>query len=100
MSARVSDSFSPSSQDWRAAWLRTANRLFGEKACDFNSSFKDSCHKFCQAEMEGLGFFRAPKETRKHINTCVANKAEGETAELLSPNSVNQVTHLVLANAI
>uniref|UniRef100_A0A8C9DVB6 Serpin B6 n=1 Tax=Prolemur simus TaxID=1328070 RepID=A0A8C9DVB6_PROSS len=80
--------------------LRTANRLFGEKSCDFLSSFKDSCHKFYQAEMGELDFINATEESRKHINTWVAEKTEGKIAELLSPDSVNSLTNLILVNAI
>ncbi|KAM5268002.1 serpin B6-like isoform 1-T2 [Hipposideros larvatus] len=80
--------------------LRTANRLFGEKSYDFNSSFKDCCLKFYQAEMEELDFLKATEEARKHINTWVANKTEGKITELLSPNSVSPQTPLVLVNAI
>lgn len=80
--------------------LRTANRLFGEKSYDFNSSFKDSCRKFYQAEMEELDFFKGSDEARKHINTWVANKTEGKITELLSPDSVNERTPLILVNAI
>lgn len=80
--------------------LRTANRLFGEKTYDFNSSFKDACHKFYQAEMEELDFIKATEEARKHINTWVADKTEGKITDLLPPNSVNQLTCLVLVNAI
>nr|KAF6507926.1 serpin family B member 6 [Rousettus aegyptiacus] len=80
--------------------LRTANRLFGEKSYDFNSFFKDSCRKFYQAEMEELDFFKGSDEARKHINTWVANKTEGKITELLSPDSVNERTPLILVNAI
>lgn len=80
--------------------LRTANRLFGEKSYDFSLSFKDSCHKFYQAEMEELDFFKAAEEARKHINTWVANKTEGKITEVLSAGSVNPGTPLVLVNAI
>uniref|UniRef100_A0A8C5YKU6 Serpin B6-like n=1 Tax=Marmota marmota marmota TaxID=9994 RepID=A0A8C5YKU6_MARMA len=58
--------------------LRTANRLFGEKSYDFLSSFKDSCQKFYQAEMEELDFLNATEESRKHVNTWVAKKTEGK----------------------
>nr|XP_020725328.1 serpin B6-like [Odocoileus virginianus texanus] len=57
--------------------LRTANRLFGEKTYDFLSSFKDACRIFYQAEMEDLDFVSATEESRKHINTWVAEKTEG-----------------------
>lgn len=102
MSIRVSSCFSPKlvNRTGTKDLLRTANRLFGEKAYDFNSSFKDCCCKFYQAQMEELDFFKATEETRKHINTWVANKTEGKITELLSPNSVSPQTPLVLVNAI
>ncbi|PNI63031.1 SERPINB6 isoform 7 [Pan troglodytes] len=80
--------------------LRMANRLFGEKSCDFLSSFRDSCQKFYQAEMEELDFISAVEKSRKHINTWVAEKTEGKIAELLSPGSVDPLTRLVLVNAV
>uniref|UniRef100_A0A8C5YM81 Serpin B6 n=2 Tax=Marmota marmota marmota TaxID=9994 RepID=A0A8C5YM81_MARMA len=80
--------------------LRTANRLFGEKSYDFLSSFKDSCQKFYQAEMEELDFLNATEESRKHVNTWVAKKTEDKITELLSPGSLNKNTKLVLVNAI
>lgn len=78
--ARVSDRFSPSSRGWRAAGLSTANSLLGGKACDFHSPFKGSCRRLSQAEVEKLDFFRAPKDTREHINPWVANEAGTEAA--------------------
>ncbi|KAM5166300.1 serpin B6-like isoform 2-T2 [Callospermophilus lateralis] len=80
--------------------LRIANRLFGEKSYDFLSSFKDSCQKFYQAEMEELDFLNATEESRKHINTWVAKETEDKITELLSPGSLNANTNLVLVNAI
>ncbi|XP_059966015.1 serpin B6 isoform X2 [Mesoplodon densirostris] len=80
--------------------LRTANRLFGEKTYDFLPSFKDSCRKFYQAEMEELDFISAAEESRKHINTWVAQRTEGKIIDLLSPDSVDSRTSLVLVNAI
>ncbi|XP_014448408.1 serpin B6 [Tupaia chinensis] len=80
--------------------LRTANRLFGEKSYEFLSSFKDSCCKFYESEMEELDFIDATEKSRKHINTWVEKKTEGKITELLSPDSVNSLTKLVLVNAI
>ncbi|XP_058141155.1 serpin B6 [Dasypus novemcinctus] len=80
--------------------LRTANRLFGEKSCDFLSSFKDSCHKFYQAEMEALDFAHAVEVSRKHINTWVTDKTEGKITDLLPSGSLDSMTSLVLVNAI
>uniref|UniRef100_A0A8C7B9R9 Serpin B6 n=3 Tax=Neovison vison TaxID=452646 RepID=A0A8C7B9R9_NEOVI len=80
--------------------LRTANRLFGNKSHEFLSSFKDSCLKFYQAEMEELDFHTAAEESRTHINTWVAERTEGQITELLSPGSVDPMTNLILVNAI
>ncbi|XP_052012774.1 serpin B6 isoform X1 [Apodemus sylvaticus] len=80
--------------------LRTANRLFGEKTCDLLASFKDSCLKFYEAEMEELDFMGATEQSRQHINTWVAKKTEDKIKELLSPGTVNSNTPLVLVNAI
>lgn len=80
--------------------LRTANRLFGEKTYDFLSSFKDACHKFYQAEMEELDFAHAAEESRKHINSWVAEKTEDKIRDLLPPDAINTMTALVLVNAI
>ncbi|XP_028618997.1 serpin B6 isoform X4 [Grammomys surdaster] len=80
--------------------LRTANRLFGEKTCDLLASFKDSCRKFYEAEMEELDFQGATEQSRQHINTWVAKKTEDKIKELLSPGTVNSDTLLILVNAI
>lgn len=80
--------------------LRTANRLFGEKSYEFLSSFKDSCCKFYQAEMEELDFRHATEEARKHVNSWVARKTEDKIVEILSSDALSPCTSLVLVNAI
>ncbi|XP_028737953.2 serpin B6-like isoform X2 [Peromyscus leucopus] len=80
--------------------LKTANRLFGEKTFDILASFKDSCRKFYEAEMEELDFKGDTEQSRQHINTWVAKKTEDKITELLCPGAVNSDTLLVLVNAI
>ncbi|XP_021071440.1 serpin B6-like isoform X1 [Mus pahari] len=80
--------------------LKTANRLFGEKTFDILASFKDSCHKFYEAEMEEMDFKGATEQSRQHINTWVAKKTEDKIKELLSPGTIHSSTPLVLVNAI
>ena len=43
-----------------------------------SQSFKDSCRKFYEAEMEELDFKGDTEQSRQHINTWVAKKTEGE----------------------
>ncbi|KAL2791264.1 serpin B9 [Daubentonia madagascariensis] len=80
--------------------LRMASRLFGEKTCEFLSTFKESCLQFYHTELEQLSFVKAAEESRRHINTWVSKKTEGKIQELLPGNSIDAETRLVLVNAI
>ncbi|XP_038439950.1 serpin B9 isoform X1 [Canis lupus familiaris] len=80
--------------------LRTANRLFGEKTCEFLPTFKESCVRFYSAELEQLPFAKAAEPSRKHINAWVSEKTEGKIQELLPGGSIDAKTRLVLVNAI
>lgn len=80
--------------------LRTANRLFGEKTCEFLPAFKESCQKFYQAELEELSFTEDTEECRSHINDWVTKKTEGKISEILGVGTVGPLTKLVLVNAI
>nr|XP_017819021.2 serpin B6-like [Callithrix jacchus]XP_054100261.1 serpin B6-like [Callithrix jacchus]XP_054100262.1 serpin B6-like [Callithrix jacchus] len=80
--------------------LRTANRLFGEKSYDFHTSFTDSCGKFYQAKLKQLDFLNDTETSRAHINTWIAEKTEGRITEMLSPDSVDSWTKMILVNAI
>ncbi|KAM6218310.1 serpin B8-like isoform 2-T2 [Rhynchocyon petersi] len=80
--------------------LKTANRLFGEETCDFLSTFKESCQKFYEAELEELSFAKDAEESRKHINSWVREKTEGKISEVLGTGTIDSLTKLVLVNAI
>ncbi|XP_037012328.2 serpin B8 [Artibeus jamaicensis] len=80
--------------------LRTANRLFGEKTCNFLPAFKESCQKFYQAELEELAFADDTEECRKCINDWVTEKTEGKIPEILGVGTVSPQTKLILVNAI
>ncbi|VCX36317.1 unnamed protein product [Gulo gulo] len=80
--------------------LRTANRLFGEKTCDFLPAFKESCQEFYQAELEELSFAEDTEASRRHINDWVTEKTEGKISEILGAGTVDPLTKLVLVNAI
>ncbi|XP_068414604.1 serpin B9 [Eschrichtius robustus] len=80
--------------------LRTANRLFGEKTCEFLSIFKEACLWFYHTELEQLSFAKAAEPSRKQINAWVSKKTEGKIPELLPGNSVDAQTRLVLINTV
>uniref|UniRef100_A0A8C8T0D8 Serpin B6 n=1 Tax=Pelusios castaneus TaxID=367368 RepID=A0A8C8T0D8_9SAUR len=80
--------------------LRVANRLYGEKMFKFVTQFTESCQKFYHAELEQLDFSRAAEDSRKHINAWVEGKTEGKIQDLLAKGVVDEMTRLVLVNAI
>lgn len=81
-------------------FLRTANRLFGEKTCDFLPAFRESCQEFYEAELEELSFAEDTEACRRHINDWVTEKTEGKISEILGAGTVDPLTKLVLVNAI
>uniref|UniRef100_A0A8C6H3C3 Serine (or cysteine) peptidase inhibitor, clade B, member 9b n=1 Tax=Mus spicilegus TaxID=10103 RepID=A0A8C6H3C3_MUSSI len=80
--------------------LRVANRLFADKTCEVVQTFKESCFRFYDSEMEQVNFFKAAVESRQCINTWVSKQTEGKIPELLADDSVNFQTRLVLVNAL
>ncbi|CAO2595715.1 Serpin B9 [Lemmus lemmus] len=80
--------------------LRMANRIFAENTCELLPTCKESCLQFYHSELEQLSFAKDPQESRKHINTWVSKQTEGKIPELLSEDSVNSDTRLVLVNAL
>ncbi|XP_021513450.1 serpin B9-like [Meriones unguiculatus] len=79
--------------------LRVASRLFAENTCEFLPTFKESCLQFYKSELEQLSFAKDAEESRKHINTWVSKQTKGKIPELLSEDSVDSQTRLVLVNA-
>ncbi|EDL32350.1 serine (or cysteine) proteinase inhibitor, clade B, member 9b [Mus musculus] len=80
--------------------LIVANRLFADKTCEVLQTFKESCFRFYDSEMEQVNFFKAAVESRQCINTWVSKQTEGKIPELLADDSVNFQTRLVLVNAL
>uniref|UniRef100_M0R455 Serine (or cysteine) peptidase inhibitor, clade B, member 9b n=2 Tax=Rattus norvegicus TaxID=10116 RepID=M0R455_RAT len=80
--------------------LRMANGIFVDKTCEVLPTFKESCLRFYNSEMEQLSFAEAAEESRKHVNTWVSKQTEGKIPELLPDDSVDFQTRLVLVNAL
>ncbi|XP_041488654.1 serpin B9-like [Microtus oregoni] len=80
--------------------LRMANRLFAEITYEFLPTYKESCLQFYHSELEQLSFAKAPEESRKHINTWVSKQTKGKIPELLSNDSDDLETRLVLVNTL
>ncbi|KAM4835752.1 leukocyte elastase inhibitor [Thomomys bottae] len=80
--------------------LKLANRLYGEKTYNFLPEFLASTQKMYGAELASVDFQHASEEARKVINKWVKGQTEGKIPELLAAGMVDNMTKLVLVNAI
>ncbi|XP_038248749.1 leukocyte elastase inhibitor [Dermochelys coriacea] len=80
--------------------LKLANRLYGEKTYSFLADFLTKTQKLYGANLATVDFLLASDEARKQINQWVGEQTEGKIPNLLSEGSVNDMTKLVLVNAI
>nr|BAE87321.1 unnamed protein product [Macaca fascicularis] len=80
--------------------LKLANRLYGEKTYNFLPEFLASTQKTYGADLASVDFQHATEEARKTINQWVKGQTEGKIPELLASGTVDDMTELVLVNAI
>ncbi|XP_014304033.1 leukocyte elastase inhibitor-like [Myotis lucifugus] len=80
--------------------LKLANRLYGEKTYEFLPEFLASTQEMYGAELASVDFQRASEDARKLINEWVKGQTEGKIPELLAAGMVDNMTKLVLVNAI
>ncbi|XP_020348467.1 leukocyte elastase inhibitor isoform X2 [Oncorhynchus kisutch] len=80
--------------------LKLANRLYGEKTCNFLTEFLESTHKFYHADMKAVDFLGAAEEARGEINGWVEQQTANKIKDLLKPGTVSAMTRLALVNAI
>ncbi|XP_006888770.1 PREDICTED: leukocyte elastase inhibitor-like [Elephantulus edwardii] len=80
--------------------LKIANRLYGEKTYHFLPDFLATIQKFYEADLASVDFQHASEDVRKEINQWVKDQTEGKIPDLLPSGVVNNLTKLVLVNAI
>jgi serpin B len=80
--------------------LAIANRLFAQAGYDFRHSFRELVKKFYGAPFETMDFRKDAAGARQHINQWVADQTRDRIRDLIPPNGLNEMTRLVLANAI
>ncbi len=80
--------------------LAVANRLFGERAFTFESSFVALTRDRYRAPVEPLDFAGAPEPARVHINDWVAAQTRDRIRDLIPAGAIVADTRLVLTNAV
>ncbi|XP_022098741.1 leukocyte elastase inhibitor-like isoform X2 [Acanthaster planci] len=80
--------------------LRKANRLFGQKDLDLRHQFLHDVQKHYGSSMASLDFVEDSEGSRQFINSWVSQETEEKIVDVLPPGHVNEMTRLVLVNAI
>jgi serpin B len=80
--------------------FRIANQLFGETSYELVPAYLEKVRTAYGAPLELVDFKEAPEPARRRINGWVEEKTEQRIKDLIPPNGVNDLTRLVLVNAI
>ncbi|MGZ4972573.1 MAG: serpin family protein [Limisphaerales bacterium] len=91
------DEIAPNSQ---VLTLTTANRLFGQAGYDFRPAYLNLLKTSYAAPFEALDFRSNAAQSAKHINDWVEQQTHNRIKDLISPAALNELTRLVLVNAI
>lgn len=80
--------------------LSLANRLYGEQSYKFVQEFLGDTKKHYRAELETVDFQKNFEGARVNINKWVEEQTQDKIQNLLQEGVVNDLTRLVLVNAI
>ncbi len=81
--------------------LRVANALWAEKTYPFAPAYLETIHKFYNTGGAFPADFKGnPEGERRKINAWVEEQTKGRIRDLIPPGSIDDLTRLVLTNAI
>ncbi len=84
----------------KGATLRIANALWGQSGYPFLQSFKTLVDKYYGGGFHEVDFAGDPEKARGRINTWIEEKTEEKIRNLIARGDINELTRLVLTNAI
>lgn len=80
--------------------LNIANSLWGQAGFELKTKFLDNLARYFGAGMYTVDFEHDPESARLAVNEWVANETEDKIKDLIPEGAVNELTRLILANAI
>jgi len=80
--------------------LNIVNDIWGQKDFVFLSDFLDTLAENYGVELRTLDFFNAPEESRITINDYISEQTEERIKDLIPEGIIDDITRLVLTNAI
>ena len=82
------------------AELNVANQLWGQADYQFLTPFLDTVREYYGGGLQSVDFQGNPGDVAAQINQWVSQETRGKITEVASPLSFNELTRLVLVNAI
>lgn len=80
--------------------LHVVNAMWGQQGFSFLPDYLDLLAENYGAGLRLLDFAKAPEQSRQTINDWVSQQTEQKIKNLLPPDSIKELTRLVLTNAI
>lgn len=80
--------------------LKSANSLWIEQSFQILPSFKWLMEERYKSEIIAADFSNRPSQERDRINSWVDKNTEGRIKELIPPDGIQNITKLVIANAV
>ncbi len=80
--------------------LNLVNAVWGQHGCTFDEEFLEVLAESYGAGVRPLDFIQAPEESRTTINDWVSDQTEGKIKDLIPENAIDNLTRMVLTNAI
>ena len=80
--------------------LHSANALWVEKSFPLEEEYADLLEENYHAQATNLDFVNASEKSRRIINSWAEKKTLGKIRELIPPGEINDLTVLVLTNAV
>ncbi|KAH6773880.1 hypothetical protein C2S52_003200 [Perilla frutescens var. hirtella] len=80
--------------------LSTKNGLWVDQRFTLKPVFRDIIHNSYKAVAEHVDFQNQSEEARQQVNAWAEKETNGLVKEIVPPDSINELTRLILANAI
>jgi serine protease inhibitor len=80
--------------------LAVANALWGQLGTEFYPKFLEITNRYYEAGFKEVDYIRQTEQARLMINDWVETKTNHKIVELIKPGVLNDLTRLVLTNAI
>lgn len=100
LAIEASEQEKPEESEGSEFQLNIANSIWGQSGYPFKSSFLDILARHYGAGMYQVDFLANPEEAREQINQWIEEETEEKIQDLIPPGAINELTRLVLANAI